>query len=136
MLAAASTVSATHESQEPVIGPGTTSSVWFTWTAASEGPISVTTAGSSFDTILAVYNDAAGTLAGLAVVAINDDCSGLLVTSCVSFVATAGSTYAIQVDGYGGASGTALVVLTKLVAANDAFSRYERSEECATIFNG
>ena len=57
----------------------------------------LTTAGSSFDTILAVYRGTS--LTGLTAVAGNDDFGGAL-TSRVTFSAVAGTTYRIAVAGY------------------------------------
>src|SRR5262249_59366480 len=36
--------------------------VWFTFTPASTGPVTISTCGSSFDTVLAVYTGACGAL--------------------------------------------------------------------------
>src|SRR5439155_26187964 len=58
---------------------------------------------SSFDTVLAVYTGS--TLAGLVPVASNDDTEGHLTSSLVSFNASAGTSYQIAVDGFGGSSG-------------------------------
>ena len=51
-----SNVGATRESGEPEHAGNTGgSSVWWTWTAPVTGTFSASTAGSSFDTLLAVY---------------------------------------------------------------------------------
>ncbi|MCC6235104.1 MAG: hypothetical protein IT580_20845, partial [Verrucomicrobiales bacterium] len=77
-------------------------SIWFTWRAPTSGVARFTTAGSGFDTLLAVY---AGTsLAELRVVAADDDSGGYL-TSAVRFNAVAGTEYQVALDGYAGASG-------------------------------
>src|SRR5262249_1644842 len=71
-------------------------SVWWTWTAPSSGSVAVTTAGSSFDTTLGVYN---GTVvSGLTLVAGDDD-SGGGSASAGTFYATRGTAYQIAVDG-------------------------------------
>jgi len=93
---------ATHESGEPNHSPdnnGGTRSVWYSWTAPSSGPAQVTTAGSTFDTVLAVYTgNAVNSLTSLGK---NDDVDpGVTLSSNVSFTATAGTTYRIAVDGY------------------------------------
>jgi thiol-disulfide isomerase/thioredoxin len=62
----------------------------------------MSTAGSSFDTVLAVYLGPA--LASLTPV-ISDDDSGSNSTSRVNFRAIAGETYYIAVDGFQGATG-------------------------------
>jgi subtilisin family serine protease len=76
-------------------------SVWWSWTAGSGGEVTISTSGSDFDTTLAVYrgND----LAGLVLMGSNDDANGL--QSAVTFTANSGSTYQIQVDGYGSNQG-------------------------------
>jgi hypothetical protein len=104
-------VGATHESGEPNHSPdnnGGTRSVWYSWQAPASGAAQITTAGSTFDTVLAVYtgtavNALAGTLIGK-----NDDLDpGVVLSSNVQFTATAGTTYRIAVDGYnnGGSGG-------------------------------
>jgi hypothetical protein len=78
-------------------------SVWWSWTAPGDGTASITSAGSSFDTLLGVYTGAS--VGVLAEVASSDD-DGELLTSRVEFVAISGTTYRIAVDGYGGEAGT------------------------------
>jgi hypothetical protein len=65
--------------------------------------VRMNTAGSSFDTLLAVYrgNSLCG---GLRRVVANDDCLGI-GSSCVAFTAQRNVSYRIAVDGYNGASG-------------------------------
>ncbi len=77
-------------------------SVWWEWNAATSGSATITTAGSNFDTTLAVYTGY-GTLASLSLIGSNDDTGG--PTSSVSFDAIAGASYYLQVDGYRGAQG-------------------------------
>ena len=64
--------------------------------------MTIDTAGSDFDTLLAVYTGSS--VDGLTVVASNDDAIGL--QSEVSFTAQQGGAYHIAVDGYSGATGT------------------------------
>jgi hypothetical protein len=74
-------------------------SVWWKWTPSSSGTATITTAGSVFDTILAVYTGAS--VSGLTLVASNDDVQdGIIQSSTVTFSATAGTTYDIAVDGF------------------------------------
>ena len=66
--------------------------------------MTVSTEGSDFDTLLAVYTGTA--VNNLNLVASNDDVNILNdLTSQVTFSAQAGQTYYIAVDGYGGATG-------------------------------
>lgn len=74
-------------------------SVWYSWTAPASGPATLGTDSptSGRDTTLAVYT---GTSVGaLTQVAGNDD-QGASRLSSVSFTATAGTTYAVAVNGY------------------------------------
>lgn len=92
-------VASTKESGEPFHGPDDTTgnSVWWSWTAPTSGLYTISTAGSNYDTLLAVYT---GTVFGnLPLVVRNDDRDGFDTTSFVSFPATAGVTYQIAVDG-------------------------------------
>lgn len=76
-------------------------SVWYQWTAPMSGPIEFNTAGSTFDTTLAIY--IGNSLTNLFFVAANDDdTSAGLHTSRLSFDAEAGVTYQVAIDGYGG----------------------------------
>ncbi len=73
-------------------------SVWWTWTAPSSGTLTLTTGGSNFDTLLAVYTGSA--VNALTLVTSNDeDPSGGVNTSRVQFNVTIGTVYQIAVDG-------------------------------------
>ncbi len=113
---------ATKETGEPIhAGDAGGHSVWWSWTAPAGGPVSITTAGSSFDTLLGVY--LGGTVSGLTNVVSNDDDPDGGVTSRVTFIAAAGATYRIAVDGKAGAVGNiTLSVATLLAPANDNFT--------------
>jgi len=91
-------VGATEEAAEPdhAGNPGGRS-VWWTWTAPGAGIATLSTAGSSFNTVLAVYTG--GSLASLVPVAANDQDPAGGNTSRVSFATAAGVTYQIAVDG-------------------------------------
>jgi hypothetical protein len=103
-------IGATVETGEPYqLGMRGGASVWFTWTATTSGSVSVNTAGSSFDTVLAVYTGTS--LSGLTTVAANDDASYGTLTSRVTFNAVAGTTYHIAVDGYYAAMGSIVLNL-------------------------
>lgn len=101
---AGSNTEATKETGEPAHGgavepePGGGASVWFDWTATLSGPVTFTTAGSDFDTLLGVYTGSS--VDNLALVDENDDAGQNILTSLVEFNATAGQTYRIGVDGY------------------------------------
>ncbi len=116
------TVAASRESGEPAhAGYTAAHSVWFRWTAPSNGLLQLSTIGSSFDTVLAVYTGSAlGSLLSVA----SDDDSGGSSTSLLSFNAVSGTTYYFAVDGYHGASGNYVLNLSLLsgAPANDAFA--------------
>ncbi|BAZ13172.1 hypothetical protein NIES4071_50110 [Calothrix sp. NIES-4071] len=76
---------------------GTNNSVWWSWTAPTNGTVTFDTIGSNFDTYLSVYTGTS--VSSLALVVANDD-SGGANTSRVSFNVTAGTVYRIAVDGY------------------------------------
>lgn len=80
------------------------SSVWFEWRAPVSGVVEFTTAGSDFDTLLAVYTDAK--IGKLKRVAHNDDYAGV-VSSMVAFRVKAGNRYRIALDGYNAGKGAA-----------------------------
>jgi len=99
---------ATREAGEPNHAGNTGgSSVWWSWTAPSNGTYSVSTRGSDFDTILGVYTGTS--LATLVTVASNDDGQGMDTASLATFTATSGSVYQIAVDGFGGATGNIIL---------------------------
>jgi hypothetical protein len=99
----ASNVGATIETGEPAhAGKTGGRSVWIAWQPASNGIATISLAGSSFDTLLAVYTG--NSVAGLTEVASDDDSGGYLA-SAVTFNAVAGTHYKIAVDGLGGTSG-------------------------------
>jgi hypothetical protein len=104
-----SNVGATPELDEPYHWEDTgETSVWWQWQAPVSGPVTISTAGSSFDTILAAYRGSS--LRGLILVANNDD-SGAGFTSQISFFANAGTVYQIAVDGYDFDSGSIILRL-------------------------
>jgi len=107
-----SNIGATKDPGEPGIAgnPGG-ASVWWQWPAPISGPVTISTIGSSFDTLLAVYTGT--TISNLVLLAANDDAEGTL-QSDVAFEAVAGTNYQVTVDGFDGDSGG--IVLT-LVAA-------------------
>lgn len=82
--------------------------VWWTWTAPASGEIRIDTIGSNFDTTLGVYTGSV--VNSLSTIASNDDTFGLI--SQVTFTATAGTTYQIAVDGFGGSQGSIDLNLT------------------------
>ncbi|MEI6070304.1 MAG: S8 family serine peptidase [Verrucomicrobiae bacterium] len=99
-----SNVGATSQTGEPKhAGVPGGKSVWWVWTAPAAGTLTLSTAGSAFDTTLGIYTGTA--VNTLTLVGSNDDLSSTIRTSRVIVPVAAGATYRIAVDGYGGASG-------------------------------
>ncbi len=48
--------------------------MWYSWTAPYSGPAEFSTAGSAFDTLLALHSGSGVGLAALTRLAVNDDC--------------------------------------------------------------
>jgi hypothetical protein len=122
-----SNVGATKEEGEPFHADEVGGkSIWWTWTAPSSGGLTLTTLGSSFDTILAVYTGTA--VSNLTFVAGNDEdaLNKFGYTSRVTCNVTAGMVYQIAIDGYDDDSGDIRMQLDLgslfPVPANDNFS--------------
>lgn len=102
--AAALTFAATTEVGEPdCSSSGRTA--WYALTVPTAGTVSVDTFASDFDTVLGVYTGA--DLASLTQIACNDDAQGS--QSAVTFEAVTGTTYYLQVGGFAGANGDAVI---------------------------
>lgn len=130
---------ATFESGEPFhAGKTGGASVWYSWTSPFTGYVSIDTAGSDFDTILAVYTGS--TLNSLSPVASNDDATERDLTSKVIFDVVAGTTYQIAIDGYGGDCGTFFLSINKLQGGsappNDLFQNAILISGSSTIVTG
>ncbi|PKO19936.1 hypothetical protein CVU37_00225 [candidate division BRC1 bacterium HGW-BRC1-1] len=115
------TTYATKQPNEPTHGGlGVGKSVWYKWTAASNTIVTFDTAGSSFDTVLAVYTDLTVTpnpsdppppsppapppFANLSLIAANNNIDGTVTTaSQITFYASSGRDYYVAVDGKVGA---------------------------------
>lgn len=103
---------ATKQNGEPDhLGNSGGKSLWWTYIPPSSGIVSISTDGSDFDTLLAVYTG--DNISNLVLVAGNDDFSknSTPQTSKVYFSATNGVSYHIAVDGYAGASGNVKLTL-------------------------
>lgn len=99
-----SNAGATREPNEPYhCGNSGGKSIWFKWIAPQSGRFTVTTIGSDFDTLLAIYTGSS--LGNLSPIASNDDAQLGIRTSWLTFSANANTTYFIALDGFNGASG-------------------------------
>lgn len=88
---------ATVESGEPVTTGGGRS-VWFEWVPPDDGIATLMARGSAFDTLLSVFTG--NTLSNLTLVTKDDDRGGFY-TSSLQFNARRGTSYQIQLDGFG-----------------------------------
>ncbi len=123
-LVRSSNVGATSEASigEPaILNQIPAASLWWEWTPSLTAPVRLSTAGSGYDTLIAIYRGTA--LNALTLVASNDD-DGTATTSRLEFAAQAGVTYQIKVDGKAGASGLTLIDIG-VVPANDAVAAAE-----------
>ncbi len=80
-------------------------SVWWSYRPGTDGVLTLNTANSTFNTLLALYRNKGLGMAGLELVASNDDVAAPADFSRISQVVRSGETYSIAVDGFGGASG-------------------------------
>ena len=109
---------ATHEPGEPNhITVNAVRSAWWHWAAPSNMTARISTDGSDFDTVLAIYTGNA--VNALSLVASNND-AGAGNNSLVTFNATGGTTYRIAVDGFDHNFGNIQVNVNP--ALNDAFA--------------
>jgi len=116
-------VNASVESGEPLhAGKVGGHSVWISWIAPTNGLVTFTTAGSTFDTLLAVYTLASGSDSSLErlreAAEDDDDDDDLSPSGAVQFGARAGVRYEIAVDGFAGATGDILLQLNLLTLAD------------------
>jgi hypothetical protein len=110
---------ATRQTSEPAHAGNTAAkSIWYRWVPDYTGQATITTLGSTLDTVLAVYRGTA--LTALATVASNDDVISEIFWSRVTFPVTNGVPQLIAIDGYQGASGG--VALNINPAGNDRFT--------------
>jgi hypothetical protein len=103
-----STVNATFD------GPGlcmTSPNVWYCYTATCTGNATVSLVGSSFDTMLAVYDGCQCYPTADDLIECNDD-SGNTYQSAITFAATMGSQYLIEIGGYGSEKGAGLLTIS------------------------
>ncbi|MDQ4097536.1 MAG: hypothetical protein M3144_06680, partial [Actinomycetota bacterium] len=130
-------VGATLEPGEPhhssPDGPTNGASVWWSWTAAGGGEVTLTTAESGFDTVLAVF----GGPSFDSLLAVNDDIAGA-VTSSVSIPAQAGRTYYVQVLGRAAATGAVVLSWNQTFSApsNDDLADAASIEGAAGVVSG
>ena len=128
------TAQATRETGEPMplsanVWGSSGKSIWYSWTAPVTGPVTLTTQGSNYDTMLALYSGSS--ITGLTSLGANDDVSSGTLWSSVTATVTAGTTYRIVVDGWNNRSGSVKLnwSVTPGAPAEDAFAN-------ATVITG
>lgn len=89
-------------------------SLWYLWTSPVSAAVTFDTIGSTFDTVLAVYQGTS--LGNLALVAADDDGAGFNQNSRVTFSARSNATYIIAIDGYHGATGGVVLNVTPVLS--------------------
>ncbi|MBC7835399.1 MAG: hypothetical protein H7Y88_09920 [Phycisphaerales bacterium] len=77
-------------------------SVWYSYTAACNGSVTMTTTGSTYDTVLSVHSACPGSDENT--IACDDD-GGAGLDSVITFNVQAGQSYKVRVSGYSGNSG-------------------------------
>lgn len=101
---------ASSEAGEPShAGVAPENTLWWKWVAVTTGEVQLSSTGSAFDSVLAVYSGE--NLASLAPIAANDDSGAGVTTSSLRFQASAGTTYYFVLGGKT-ASAVGLVNLT------------------------
>ena len=129
----ANNLNATREDGEPRhAGQRGGRSVWYSWTAPDTGILTVSTRGSSFDTLLAIY--AGGSVSNLTEV-VSDDDGGGFGSSRVQFRVVGGTTYALAVDGFAGASGR-YTLSWNFEATLEEFPRITTQPVSVSVTNG
>jgi hypothetical protein len=106
-------IGATKETGERTYSVTGGKSVWWTWTAPTNGSVIIDTVGSTFDTFLEVFTGAS--VSNLVQVAVDDD-HGPGGASQVSFSANQGTVYQIAVDGCGYACGNIVLNVQEYVS--------------------
>jgi len=75
--------------------------IYWTFTPAASGPVTVSTCATTsffFDTIISIHSGCPATPENL--VNCNDDCTGCVLRSCITFNATAGAPYYARISGF------------------------------------
>ncbi len=101
------TTGASTNAQQSAACPDATLDVWYAWTATSTGAATMSTCGGGgtlTDTVIAAYAGSVCPLWGTELACNDDGCAPNL--SQIVFAVSAGSTYMLQVGGYGGLFGS------------------------------
>ena len=115
-LVVGSNTNATGQVNEDFVTSFADTTVWYSWTAPATGPVTMNLRDAAFDTVLSVWTGASAS--GLTSVVSNDQYGGTN-QSKVTFNATSGTVYRIQVDGFSGAFGPFSLQWSQNPPAND-----------------
>jgi hypothetical protein len=128
------TVGATNDGAASCGYSETSPDVWYSYTPAASGQLTISLCDSEYDTVLSVHTQAPGTIGNQ--LACNDDFCG--IQSQLTLQVYAGFTYYIRIAGYGGTIGSFAIDLTgpasAIPLAPDCNGNY-RPDEC-DIANG
>ena len=122
----------TTSGTDPVACAPTVNTVWFRYTATFTGAITLTTQGSSYDTVLAAYTGSPGSLSQVGC----DDDSGVVTRSWLGLNVTNGTTYYIMVGKYGSSplTGSATLKLNlSNVPTGDTLALYNTSSNGTSL---
>ncbi len=89
----------------------TSPNIWFCYTATCTGDVTVSLAGSGFDTMLAVYDGCECYPEQKDMIACNDD-AGNSFQSEITFAAVAGTKYLIEIGGYASDTGDGMLTVS------------------------
>jgi hypothetical protein len=106
-----------------------TNDIWYSFTAATSGTMTVATCGASFDSKLAVYSGTGCSNFESRLVACND--SGCADDASVSIPVTAGQSFTFRVGGFNGAWGTGVLNVGIAVPPSCAW----QNDGCYADFN-
>ncbi len=114
------TTDSTLEVGEP--NPGAANTVWFKWTSPVNGGLTVSTAGSTsfapseWDAILGIYTGSAVN----ALIGLGTTPQDIVLEESMTVAVTAGTTYSIQLAGFGAEAAANILVSWRLVPTNGA----------------
>ncbi len=112
--AATSNLGGTTQTNENTLNGLIGATIWWEWTCPTSGWARIDTSGSAIDTVVKI-NSTSG-LTG-AMLGYNDDVRDPDVTSSLTFLATANTTYYLQIGGYRGEQGNIQLAITTGTAA-------------------
>ncbi len=97
-------------------GPGhcmTSANIWYCYTATYSGDVTVSLCGSMYDTMLAIYDGCGCYPSASNLIECNDEgCEAPSRASEITFTATAGNQYLIEVGGYDSNSGRGFITIS------------------------